>query len=62
MSDLENYQDARIKALEAEIVRLNIQILDTKISVSKVKLSHEKFVDINDPIFSRKLAEIEVNY
>jgi hypothetical protein len=61
-SDKEKFQSARIEALEAEIVRLNNQILDAKISTSKIKFSNEIFIDINDPIFSKKLSEIEVNY
>jgi hypothetical protein len=62
MNDLTEYQALRIEALEAEILRLNDELMSAKIAIVKIKVSDPIFTRPYDPNFDKKLSEINVNY
>ena len=54
MNDMIQFQKAQIEALQKEIKRLNDELRKVKEVAFKVRLS--------DPIFDKKLSELEVDY
>ena len=54
MNETMEFQKAQIEALQKEIKRLDDELRKVKEVASKVRLS--------DPIFDKKLSELEVDY
>ena len=54
MNDMIQFQKAQIEALQKEIKRLNDELRKVKEVAFKVRLS--------DPIFDKKLSELEVEF
>ena len=54
MNETMQFQKAQIEALQKEIKRLNDELRKVKEVAFKVRLS--------DPIFDKKLSELEVNF
>lgn len=53
---MKNYKDLRIQALETEVKRL------TQMIEQRDKNKPGFITDLNDPVFARRLRDIEVNY
>ena len=60
MTQLEEYQAIRIEALEQEVLRLNDELMNAKMVVTRIKVSEPVFTRPYDPNFDKKLSEIDV--
>ena len=62
MNELTEYQAVRIEALEQEVLRLNDELMNAKMVLTKIRVSDPVFTRPYDPNFDKKLSEINVNY
>ena len=62
MNELTEYQAIRIEALEQEVLRLNDELMNAKMVLTKIRVSDPVFTRPYDPNFDKKLSEINVNY
>lgn len=60
MNELTEYQAIRIEALEQEVLRLNDELMNAKMVLTKIRVSDPIFTRPYDPNFDKKLSEINV--